>query len=160
MPADNSLILTQNRAFSYFTDMRDGVGNIWTTPSVNLQGPGGGTGALVMRLYFPSFTNATPAGSFRAAYLTAVVQVCGGDPATEANWRDLTYFRRMRPHVPTGSTGAGTPQNPVYSNEYIVRFNCDETNVRLSGTVLGSFPNFSHLHVAVYKGARRGRELD
>lgn len=161
MPAQADLIFTQGHVFSFTgTDMRDGLGAIWTTPSVNLQGPGGGVGgSLVAKIVIPAVTNYNPAtpgvGAYSAPYLSAVLQVNGGNPATEANWRNLTWFRLLRPHVPAG-TGAGTPSNPIYSSIAIVRFNCLESNVRLSGTVLGSYVNLSNLYAAVFKGDRGG----
>lgn len=160
MPAQSELILTQGRNFSYLTT-GVGTGIMFTTPSVNLQGPGGGAGgSLVCKIVVPAFTNADPTtpgvGAFSTPLIQAVLQVAGGNPATEANWRNLVTFRDLSPFVPAGSTGAGTPSNPIYSNTAIVRFNCIESNVRLTGRVHASFGNFSHLFVAVYKGDRGG----
>ena len=160
MPADTNLILTQGRNFSYLTT-GVGTGIMFTTPSVNLQGPGGGAGgSLVCKIYVPAYTNADPTGpavgAFSTPLIQAVLQVAQGNPATEANWRNLMTFADLSPFVPSGNTGAGTAQNPIFSNTVIVRFNCVETNVRVSGRVHASFGNFSHLHIAIYKGARGG----
>jgi hypothetical protein len=164
MPADTNLILTQNHVFSYLSTSIHASGIMFSTPSVNLQGPGGGVGTLVCRIFVPAFTNADPVtpgvGAFSAGTIRAILQVAAGNPATEANWRNHVTFRDLTPRVPNGGTGAGTPQQPIFSNVAIVRFACVETNVRLTGTVSGSFANFSFLHVAIYKGDRGGPQDD
>jgi hypothetical protein len=161
MPADANLIFTRGYNFSQTgTDMRDGVPLNIVTPAVNLQGPGGGVGgSLVAKVIIPSVTNFNPAtpgvGAYSGVLLSWVVQVNGGDPATAGLWRDLTWGKRLRPHVPAG-TGANTPANPIYSNTAIVRFNCLESNVRLSFQMLGSYANLSNVFAAIYKGDRGG----
>jgi hypothetical protein len=74
-----------------------------------------------------------------------MLQGSGGDPTTEATWQDVGLLHSiggvnyMQPHVPVGSTGAGTPENPVRSNRAIIRFVSKYTNYRLSIQYYGSF---------------------
>lgn len=167
MPADTNLILTSGHLLRNLTGMMDGVPIRFTTPSVNVGSGGTPDGqTLAVRVFIPAFTNVSNAvgagavGAFTRPYMTVVLQEADGNPATEANWKDLLSFGMIRPHVPTGSTGAGTPSNPVYSNVYVRRFHTIRSQVRLSGMYIGSNPDFSFFHAAVYVGERRYRELD
>lgn len=161
MPADSNLILTRNVFLSNLTDMRDGVPLNFTTPSVNI-GQVAVDGNLVARIFIPAFTNRNPGsgvGAYTRPTMSAVVQVAEGSPAVAGNWKDLMWFKQIRPQVFSGD-GSGTPSNMLFSREYIVRFNTDKSNVRISGQYIGSFPDFSAVQMDIHAGIRRPRELD
>lgn len=158
----NGLIFTQNVFLSNLTDMRDGVYLIFTTPSVNLSYLGIPVGTpMVAEFDIPSYTNRSPGsgvGAYTAPTLYVRAQGNGGNPATEANWIDIATLISVggtaviRPHIPFG-TGAGTTQNPLYSNRAVARFATPFTNYRLIGSYLGSFPDFSAVTGALKLGA-------
>ena len=152
MPADTNLIFSSGHIWSYLTDMRDGATVNFTTPALTLGTCGIPPGSLmVARLFIPAYTTRSPGAGvgFSRPFITAVVQGAEGAPATEANWQDVAYLRSIHPnncirvHVPTGSTGEGTPANPIYSNVAIARFQGAYTNYRLSVQVIASWPDLS-----------------
>lgn len=160
---ETALIMTRNVFLSNLTDMRDGAAILFTTPAVNLSFLGVPPGTqMVAELFIPAVTNRNPGsgvGAYSAATMAAVLQGCGGNTATEANWIDVASLvsvganRTIRVHVPSG-TGAGTTANPIYSNRAVARFHAHYTNYRLSGSYLGSFPDFSAVTAAIKLGAR------
>lgn len=166
MPASSESVLTSGHILSYLTDMRDGVALSFTTPSVNVGAVGfRANRALVLDLFIPAMTTRNPGsgvGIYSGAFMTVVIQHADGNPATESNWRDLVWLKRIRPHVPAGSTGAGgnTLSTAIFSNRFRVGFETDKSQIRLSGTVLGSFADFSGFYAAVVPAIRRSHELD
>jgi len=166
MVAASESILSQGHVWSYYTDMRDGVLTTFTTPSINVGRKGfqKGEEALVFEVFFPAVTNVNPitpgVGAYSAPNLTGIFQVNGGNPATEANWRDVGIMKRMYPFVPSGSTGAGTAANPVFSNRYRFALQTDRSQVRFKLEALGSYLNLSMVYVAAVSGARRTSEMD
>lgn len=166
MVTASEAILSQNHVWSFASDMRDGLPVNYTTPSINVGSLGfqKGEEALVFDLFFPAATNVnagTPGvGVYSGAVLTGIFQHARGNPATEANWRDVGVMKRMRVHVPSGSTGAGTIANPVFSNRYRFALQTDRSQVRFSLQALGSFHDLSMVRVAAVSGLRRQSEMD
>ncbi len=167
MPASSESVLTSGHILSNMSTMVDGVALSFTTPSIGIGALGFKMGGrpLVLDVFIPAFTTRNPAtpgvGAYSRPYMTVVVQVARGNPATEANWRDFVILPQIRPLVPSGSTGAGTAANPVLSNRYRVAFQVgSESNIRLSGQYLGSFPDFSQFYVAIVPGILKSAELD
>lgn len=167
MPAASDSVLTSGHILSYLTDMRDGQAVSFTTPSVNVGTPGFRAGrTLVLDVFIPAMTTRNPAtpgvGVYTRPYMTLVLQEASGNPATEANWRDLLWLKQIRPHVPATSTGAGGGglSTALFSNRFRVGFQTDKSQVRLSGSVIGSFPDFSGFYAAIVPAIRRSHELD
>lgn len=165
MVAASESILSQDVVWSYLTDMRDGVPTNFTTPSINVGKTGfqKGEEALVFDIFFPAVTNRNPGsgvGAYTRPYITGIFQHARGNPATEANWRDVGVMKLMRPHVPVGSTGAGSASNPIFSNRYRFALQTDRSQVRFSAQVLGSWPDLSMVYVAAVSGIRRSSEMD
>jgi hypothetical protein len=168
MPASSESILTSGHILSYLTDMRDGVGASFTTPSVNIGGQGfRANRPLVLDVFIPAMTTRNPAtpgvGVYTRPYMSLVIQENGGNPATEAGWRDVTWVKQIRPHVPAGSTGSGAAgglSTAVFSNRFRIGFQSDKSNIRLSGSVLGSFADFSQFYAAIVPAIGRQHELD
>ena len=164
MVAASESVLSQGHVWSIHTDMRDGVPTNFTTPSINVGKKGfqKGEEALVFEVFMPAVTNgmATGVGAYTRPYVTGVFQHAYGNPATEANWRDVGIMKAMRPWVASGSTGVGTANNPVFSNRYRFALQTDRSQVRFSMQLLGSFPSLSMVYVAAVSGARRTGEMD
>lgn len=164
MPTERGFVLRSNVYLSNLTDMRDGVPFKFTTPYATLRSHVPMDSNLVMVVDIPAYTNRRPGAatvSVTQGTLTGVVQAVRGDPAqADGAWFDIAAFHTIKPFVPAGSTGAGTPANPVYSNRYRVAFQTPFTNVRFSGQAFGPNFDFSNIYIAVHPGTRRGRELD
>lgn len=166
MPAASESVLTAGHFLSNLTDMRDGVAQRFTTPSVNIGGVGyRASRALVLDVFIPAYTNRSPGsgvGAYTRPFLTIGLQDAQGDPTTEANWRDLGWLKLIRPHVPAQSTGAGgtSLSSAIFSNRYRFGFQTDRSQVRLTGQYLGSFPDFSQFFAAIVPAILRGTEMD
>lgn len=166
MPAASESILTSGHFLSSLTDMRDGAGVLFTTPSINVGTMGfRANRTLVLDLFIPAFTNRSPGsgvGIYTRPFMTVAIQHADGNPATEANWQTIVWSKTIRPHVPAGSTGTGGGglSTAIFSNRYRIGFQTDKSQVRLSGTYLGSFPDFSQFYAAIVPAIARQHELD
>lgn len=166
MPAASESVLTSGHFLSNLSDMRDGVAQRFTTPSINIGGPGyRASRALILDVFVPAMTTRSPGsgvGVYTRPYLTIGLQDANGDPTVEANWRDLGWIKLIRPHVPPTSTGAGgtSLSSAIFSNRFRFGFQTDRSQVRLTGQFLGSFPDFSQFFAAVVPAILRGHELD
>lgn len=148
MPIQASLIMTRNVLLSNLSTFLDGP-LIRTTPYVSVGGLGVPAGSpAVAVLFIPAYTNRNPAsgvGIYSAPLITTMLQGSGGDPTVEATWQDVGLLHSiggvnyMRPLVPVGSTGEGTPENPIRSNRAIIRFVSKYTNYRLSIQFKGDY---------------------
>lgn len=167
MPTESGYVLTHPvggpvHYLSNFTDMRNGIPFRFTTGYATLKSEVPADSNLVGLVDIPAFTNVSGQGaSLSMPVMTLVVQAVVGDPtAADSSWFDIASFGTIRPHVPAGSTGVGTPANPIFSNRYRRAFQTEYTNVRFSGQFYGPFANYSRVYMAIHAGTRRSRERD
>lgn len=167
MPTESGFVLTHPvggpvHYLSNVTDMRDGVPFRFTTGYATLKSEVPSDSTLVGVVDIVAYTNRrVGAGvSVSMATMTLVVQAAIGDPTqADSAWFDIATFPTIRPFVPLSSTGANTPQNPVFSNRYRLGIQTPYTNLRFSGQFHGPNPDFSRTYMAIHPGTRRSREL-
>jgi len=163
MPGDTGRVFTDGVILSSLSDFRDNVVVTITTPALTDVTPGRYDSNLLAEVVFGSYTNRNPAsgvGIYTAPTMEGTVQGAVGDPTTEANWGNVASFGLIRPHVPSGSTGANTPANPIFSNRYQARFQHGVyTNWRLRFTYTGSYPDFGNFQGRLLAGGWRAREV-
>lgn len=162
MVADNRMVFTQGAPVSNWSTMIDGAAlAVVTTPSVVFPGGIGGDRQMAVEVFVPAFTNSN-VGVTTTPIMTIALQGALGAPTTEANWTDVLAFPQLRPFVPGnsaagGSTGAGTPANPLLSNRVVRRLAgpLPYTNYRLSFHYRGSRPQFFSFYAALRAGVRQ-----
>lgn len=169
MPTEAGFILSHppGGVAHFLSNLTSGIGGTpfqFTTAYATLRSEVPQDSNLVGVIDIPAYTNRNPGsgvGAFSAPTMTVVIQAVRGSPTqADSAWFDVASFHTIRPRVPAGSTGAGTPANPIFSNRYIAHFQTVFTNVRFSGQFQGSFADFSRAYMAIHAGTRRSRELD